>query len=56
MSKGLLFWILMILWFIFGLGLLFWPRNEAYYRAGPMLLEFVLFVILGWATFGPPVK
>ena len=52
MPIGLLFWMLMILWLIFG-GL--WWRNGvnwAYGWGGNMLLVFVLFFLLGWHSFG----
>lgn len=54
MSKGLLFWVLMILWFIFSL-FAGWPRTQgqppAYWWADSVLL-FALFFLLGWAVFG----
>ncbi len=54
MSIGLLFWILMILWVIFGA----WYRSTPaafgpYGWAGDWLLLFVLFALLGWRVFGP---
>ncbi len=54
MSIGLLFWILMILWVIFGA----WYRSTPtafgpYGWAGDWLLLFVLFGLLGWRVFGP---
>lgn len=57
MSKGLLFWILMILWLIFG----FWINwgaisGGAYGLAGGNLMLFVLLGLLGWQVFGAPVK
>ena len=58
MGMGLLFWILMILWFIFGL---LWSLPGTTARFGPYgpvgntLLLFVLFLLLGWKTFGPPL-
>jgi hypothetical protein len=52
MSIGLLFWVLMVLWIVFGIG----------YRSGRPLfaglwyvdtfLLFVLFFLLGWHDFG----
>lgn len=54
MSKGLLFWILMILWLLFGLWT-HWPIT-GYSAIGNMFLLFILFAILGWQVFGPPVK
>ncbi len=53
MSIGLLFWILMVLWLIFG----FWT-NQSTIQAGnfaPLggnLLLFILLFLLGWAAFG----
>lgn len=54
MSRGLLFWILMILWalsVLFGVHL--FPAYATYVNAG---LLFVLFALLGWQVFGPPIK
>ena len=52
MSIGLIFWVLMLLWLIFG----FWqwgPYNQANYApfGGHILLWFLLF-LLGWHEFG----
>jgi len=55
MSTSLLYWILMLLWLIFGLWVS-WPVTGASFRPlGGNLLLFVLLVILGWKVFGPPV-
>lgn len=54
MSRGLLFWILMILWFlsvVFGVRL--FAENAIYISTGLLL---VLFGLLGWQVFGPPIK
>lgn len=54
MSRGLLFWILMILWFlsvVFGVKVL--GENAVYVSAGLLL---ILFGLLGWKVFGPPIK
>jgi hypothetical protein len=56
MSLQLIFWILMLIWLIFGFA---WHGG---YLAGPYgawgstLLLFVLFLILGWKVFGSPVQ
>ena len=58
MSRGLLFWILVILWVIFGF-VAPWvvpAGNTIYIGYGSNLLLLVLFILLGWQVFGPPVK
>jgi hypothetical protein len=51
MSMGLLFWILMLLWLIFGV----WWNWPNHYLVGGNVLLFVLLAILGWHAFGAPV-
>ena len=54
MTRGLLFWILMIFWFlsvVFGIDL-FGPR--ALYVSAALLL--ILFGLLGWTVYGPPIN
>lgn len=54
MSIGLLFWVLVILWAVFGF---FYNSNPtvfgSYGYVGNSLLQIVLFGLLGWAVFGP---
>ena len=56
MSLQLLFWILMLIWLIFGLA------YNGGYLAGPYgpwgntILLFILFLILGWQVFGQPIQ
>lgn len=52
MSMGLLYWILMLLWLVFGLWW-HWPAWQGW--AGGNLFTFVLFLLLGWKIFGPPI-
>jgi len=55
MSIGLLFWILMLIWLVFGFA---WYRNGAgwaYGWYGNTLLLFILFLLLGWKVFGQPL-
>lgn len=56
MSKGLMFWILMLLWFVSMLGLFFWKEDLIYLRWSGTALQFLLFFLLGWHAFGAPVK
>jgi hypothetical protein len=51
MPFGLMFWILMLVWFVFGLWLT-WPNHQL---VGGNLLLFILLVLLGWHAFGPPI-
>lgn len=52
MTLGFVFWILMLLWFAFGLWSS-WPFTAK--GAGEKLLLFVLLILLGWNAFGPPI-
>lgn len=54
MTKAFLFWILMILWLIFGILIPHWGAYTM--AAGGSLLEFILFGLLGWQVFGKPVN
>ncbi len=53
MTVGFLFWLLMILWFLFGLS---WNRSELgtgnFGVLGGNLLLFILLFLLGWRVFG----
>jgi hypothetical protein len=50
MSIGLLFWVLMILWFISWLGTRWGPYGTYVYASE--LLFFILLFLLGWHAFG----
>lgn len=59
MGLGLVFWILMLLWL--ALTVIFNTVGTLYTGAhyAPIVnfaLLFTLFLILGWAVFGPPVR
>lgn len=55
MPMGYVFWLLMILWFIFGLWWN-WPESnsgpKAFGPIGSTLLLFILLFLLGWKIFG----
>lgn len=53
MSRSLIFWLLMILWFIFGLWSA-WPIQN-YGLVGGNVLLFVVIGLLGWKVFGPAI-
>jgi len=47
-----MFWILMLIWAVFGL----WSSWPNHYLVGGNLLLFILLVLLGWHSFGAPLK
>ncbi len=54
MSIGFIFWLLMLLWLIFGF-VRAWPAVPTESRfgfIGNSLFEFILFFLLGWKVFG----
>jgi hypothetical protein len=51
MSIGFIYWLLMILWIVFGV----WRGWGDRYLIGGSILQFVLFFLLGWAVFGFPI-
>jgi hypothetical protein len=55
MTLGLAFWVIMIVWLVFGL-LVHFGMVGGIYAGGSTLLLFVLFMLLGWQVFGPPLR
>ena len=55
MSMGLVFWILMLIWFVFSL-MAFGGYGGPYMLRASGLLEFILFLLLGWKVFGKPIQ
>ncbi len=51
MTFALAYWILMLIWLVFGL----WHAYPNYGAFGGNLLLFVLLVLSGWKVFGPPI-
>lgn len=56
MSLALIFWVLMLLWLIFGLSVHFGTLTGNLALWGNTLLLFVLFLLLGWRVFGPAIQ
>ena len=55
MSIALAFWILMLIWLIFGVAQ--WRGMVGPYGVwGHSLLLFILLLLLGWQLFGAPIK
>jgi low affinity Fe/Cu permease len=54
MPLGVAFWVIMLVWAVFGLLTHFGVVGVGAYGAGVnAILLFVLFAILGWQAFGP---
>jgi hypothetical protein len=53
MGFGLIFWILMLLWLVYGFWGWYAPNPNVWYGHG--LFFFILFLLLGWRVFGAPV-
>ena len=55
MTRGLAFWILMLLWVVF-----WFAWHSALYATitiwGVALVPFLLLSLLGWQVFGPPLR
>ena len=56
MSLGLIFYILLLIWFVFGLAVFGGFVGGVYAAGGGAVLHFILFLCLGWKVFGPPVQ
>ena len=59
MSRGLLFWIIFVLFLLFG-GFVIWSDNSGphygHMTIGLSVVQWVLIGLLGWGICGPPVK
>ncbi len=59
MPAGYIYWTLMILWALFGCGVIFYPDAGGFRRGvygGFTLLLFVLLFIIGYRLFGSVVQ
>lgn len=56
MTLGIAYWVLMLIWLVFGLLVHFAVVNASYGVIGGTLLLFILFLLLGWQVFGAPLR
>jgi hypothetical protein len=56
MTRGLIFWVLMLIWFVFALVVYGGIYTGHYGPGAGALLQFILFLLLGWQVYGPPVR
>lgn len=56
MTLNVLFWVLMIVWLVFGFWLDYVPGQPYPFRRGAWtFLVWILLAIIGWQVFGPAV-
>lgn len=55
MTLGLCYWILMLIWLVFGILVHFSFIAGTYTVLGNSALLFILFLLLGWQVFGAPL-
>lgn len=56
MSVSLLFWIIMLIWLIFGI-FTYWPAGGARpWPLGGHVVLWILLALLGWRVFGAPLQ
>lgn len=56
MTLGLAYWILMLIWLIFGLYLGWSDFAANRFYVGGNLMLFILLLLLGWQVFGAPLR
>ncbi len=60
MQRGLIFWVLMLIWFVFALVINFGGGSMGTYAHSAQLADtflfFILFALLGWQVYGPAVR
>ena len=56
MTLGLIFWVMMLLWLLFGLWATWQPVPGNWGIWGHGLFLFILFLLLGWKVFGAPIR
>lgn len=54
MSKGFIFWVLMLLWLVLGILVPHWGAFT--WAASGSVLEWILLALLGWQVFGGAIK
>lgn len=52
MPIGILYWVILVVWVLFGL----WRSNWDVKTYSPNLVLIVLLILIGWQLFGPVVR
>ena len=57
MPAGIMFWVIMLLWLLFGLYWSWPPSGDrGIWPLGSHIMLFLLFLLLGWKVFGAPLQ
>jgi hypothetical protein len=56
MTLGLAFWIIMLVWFVWGIAMHFGYVSGVIGTTANVVLLFILFLLLGWQVFGAPLR
>lgn len=56
MTRGFIFWLVMLLWFLAWLGVFMAPRDFMWAGHASSALLFLLLGLLGWQVYGPAVR
>jgi len=56
MPKGILFWVIMLLLLLGGLGGYFWAGGLGLMWGGCGLILWIVIALIGWQVFGPPIQ
>jgi hypothetical protein len=56
MPLDILFWVLMVIWLLFGSWVEYTAPPAPFYRGARIWMGWILLAVLGWKVFGPIVK
>lgn len=57
MTLNLIFWVLMLIWLVTGVGYSMKSGAKGdWLTVGGNAFTFILFAVLGWSVFGAPIK
>jgi hypothetical protein len=55
MSRGLIYWVIILIWIIIGLAPALGYSGPYVGHASNIVL-LILFILLGWQVYGPPIR
>jgi hypothetical protein len=55
MTLGFIYWLILLLWLIFGAWRGFAPNGDRFFFGGSLIV-FILFALIGWQVWGSPLQ